>query len=203
MYKQFSIAFILSGFLSLNGLGQSLDTNRIRIELPSRLPAIVVNGDTLPYVDLGEVMVVGTRVFKSYDEAIRYYTLVRDVKLVYPYAIMAEATFEQCEETIKTMPDEGDKKHYVKTTEKQIMKQYSEEMKNLTFTQGRLLIKLIDRQTGKTSYEMVKELRGSFSAFMWQTVASLFGNSLKATYDVDGEDKNIESIIHLIEVGAI
>jgi hypothetical protein len=82
------------------------------------------------------------------------------------------------------------------------MAQYKEEIKGLTITQGRLLIKLLDRQTGKTSYEMIKELRGSFSAFMWQTVACLFGNDLKDKYDPE-ENQNIESIIHLIEVGAI
>jgi hypothetical protein len=202
MCKRFSILFILVGFLCFSAIGQAPDTNRIRIELPSRLPAIIVNGDTLPYVDLGEVMVVGTRVFKSYDEAVRYYTLVRDMKIVYPYAVTAEATFAQCEETIKTMGDDADKKKYLKTTEKQMMAQYKEEIKGLTITQGRLLIKLLDRQTGKTSYEMIKELRGSFSAFMWQTVACLFGNDLKDKYDPE-ENQNIESIIHLIEVGAI
>jgi len=203
MYKRLPLIFLLSCLTWLNASCQQADTGHHFINLPERLPAIIVDGDTLPYVNLNEVMVVGNRVFKNYDEAIRYYTLERNIKIVYPYAIMAEATFAQCEEAIKTMTDEDDKKRYVKTVEKQLMKQYSDEMKNLTAKQGRLLIKLIDRQTGKTSYEMVKELRGSFSAFMWQTVACLFGNSLKSTYDADGEDQDIEHIIALIEVGAI
>lgn len=203
MYKRLLILFVFIGLIGFKAECQKADTGRIVINLPERLPAIIVNGDTLPYVDLGEVMVIGNRVFKSYDEAIKYYTLQRDLKIVYPYAIMAEVTFAQCEEAVKNMTDEGEKKHYVKTVEKQLMKQYSDELKSLTVKQGRLLIKLIDRQTGKTSYDMVKELRGSFSAFLWQTVACLFGNNLKSTYDIDGEDKEIEHLITLIEVGAI
>jgi len=202
MYKRVFI-LLLSSLSYLTAICQKADTGRIVINLPERLPAIIVNGDTLPYVDLGEVLVLSNRVFKSYDEAIKYYTLQRDIKIVYPYAIMAEVTFAQCEEAVKNMPDNADRKHYLKTTEKQLMKQYSDELKNLTVKQGRLLIKLIDRQTGETSYDMVKELRGSFSAFLWQTVACLFGNNLKSTYDIDGEDKEIEHLITLIEVGAI
>jgi hypothetical protein len=83
------------------------------------------------------------------------------------------------------------------------MKQYSDELKGLTVNQGKILIKLIDRETGNSSYEMVKELKGSFSAFMWQTVARLFGDNLKSTYDPDEEDRDIENIIGLIETGAI
>jgi hypothetical protein len=187
----------------VGGKCQKADSSVSLANLPTSLPAIIVNGDTTPVVNLGELMVIGERVFKNFDDAMKYYMLKRDVKIVYPYAIMAEATFSQCEETLKTMTSESDKKHYVKTVEKQLMKQYSDELKGLTVHQGKLLIKLIDRQTGNTSYDMVKELKGSFTAFMWQTVACLFGNSLKSTYDADGEDKDIESIIKLIEVGAI
>lgn len=185
------------------GFCQKADLGAIGITIDTKLPAIVVNGDTTALVELGQVMVIGNREFKNYTEAMQYYMLERNIKIVYPYAIMAEATFQQCEETIKNMTSESDRKHYVKQVEKQLMKQYSDELKGLTVDQGRLLIKLIDRQTGQTSYALVKQLRGSFSAFMWQTVASIFGNNLKKTYDPQGEDKEIESIINLIEVGAI
>jgi hypothetical protein len=198
-----SVILLFSCFTYCAGLCQKADSGKMTVSLPTTLPTIIVNGDTTPMVTLDQVMIISNRVFKTYEDAMKYYMLQRNIKIVYPYAIMAEATFEQCEEAIKNMPDESDKKHYVKTVEKQMMKQYSDELKSLTVTQGRLLIKLLDRQTGKTSYEIVKELRGSFSAFMWQTIACLFGNNLKSTYDADGEDKQIESIISLIEVGAI
>jgi len=193
---------LLFSLFSISGICQKTDSSLLA-DLPARLPAIIVNGDTMAMVNLNEVMVVGDRVFKNFDDAMRYYMLKRDIKIVYPYAIMAQATFQQCQETLKTMASESDKKHYVKTVEKQLMKQYSDELKGLTMRQGKLLIKLIDRETGNTSYDMVKELKGSFTAFLWQTVACIFGNNLKSTYDASGEDKDIESIIGLIEVGAI
>ena len=119
------------------------------------------------------------------------------------YAVMAQATFQQCEQTLTTMTNEREKRKYLKQMEGQLMDQYKQELKSLTVEQGRLLIKLIDRETGTTSYEMVKEMKGSLSAFMWQTVASLFGNNMKDTYDPIGEDKDIENIVHLIEQGVI
>ena len=81
--------------------------------------------------------------------------------------------------------------------------QFEEELKNLTVTQGQILIKLIDRQTDYTTYDVVKEMRGTFSAFMWQTMARLFGSTLKSEYDKAGEDKLIEDIIAQIESGEI
>jgi hypothetical protein len=203
MGKKVQLLAIASLFFSAYGICQKADSSLIKINLPLQLPAVVINGDTTAIIYMDEITVIGNRIFRNYNEAVRYYTLEQNVKTVYPFAVLAEATFEQCEATIKNMSSEADKKEYIKTTEKQLMKQYSDEMKNLTVTQGKILIKLIDRQTGKTSYEMVKELRGSFSAFMWQTVACLFGNNLKSTYDEAGEDKDIENIIHLIEIGAI
>lgn len=173
------------------------------IDLPVELPAIIVNGDTIPVVDLAGVVIVADRQFKSYHAALNYYMLKRDVQVAYPYALMAGATFRQCEEALKTMGDESDKKHYVKTVEKQLMKQYTAELKSLTVTQGKILIKLIDRETGNTSYEMVKELKGSFCAFMWQAVARIFGNNLKSEYDGLNEDREIENIIGLIDTGVI
>lgn len=167
------------------------------------LPATIINGDTVSIRNLYPVYVVANRVFANTDEAFKYYLLKRDVKIAYPYAIMAEATFKQCEETMQTMTSESEKRHYLKEMQKQMMAQYKEELKKMTVNQGKILIKLIYRQTGTTSYEMVKELRGSLTAFMWQEVAGLFGNNMKATYDPDNEDKDIENIVQLIETGAI
>ena len=168
-----------------------------------RLPATVINGDTIGIVDMSEVLVCGHRFFANCTEAANYYILEQNIKTVYPYAVMAQATFQQCEQTLTTMTNEREKRKYLKQMEGQLMDQYKQELKSLTVEQGRLLIKLIDRETGTTSYEMVKEMKGSLSAFMWQTVASLFGNNMKDTYDPTGEDKDIENIVNLIEQGVI
>jgi hypothetical protein len=91
----------------------------------------------------------------------------------------------------------------MKLTEKQLKNQFGDEMKNLSVTQGRILIKLIDRETGKTTYDVVKKMRGSFSAFMWQGVALMFNSSLKADFDPDGDEKGIEIAIKMIEDGQL
>lgn len=174
-----------------------------RYQTYTRLPARVVNGDTMGIVTMGPAMVYGCKVFANCAQAADYYYLVQNIKTVYPYAVMAGITFQQCEETISTMSGRHEQKKYIKQVEKQLKAQYEDELKSLTIDQGRLLIKLIDRQTGNSSYELVRQLRGSFSAFMWQTFASLFGNDMKDTYDPQGKDKNIEDIIQLIQEGAI
>ena len=91
------------------------------------------------------------------------------------------------------------KKKYMKLAEKKLKDEFGNELKNLTMTQGRILIKLIDRETGKTAFKIVKEMRGTFSAFMWQSLAVLFSSNLKDQYDPNSEDKAIEQAIKLIE----
>jgi len=192
--------------LLINSFGlmaQSALTVNPAVPLYEKIPAAIIDGDTVAQFNLDPVVVIADRIFLTTDDAMKYYKLRRDVKVAYPYAIMAEATFRQCEETMQTMTSESDKRSYLKTMEKQMMDQYKEDLKNMTINQGRILIKLINRETGTTSYEMVKELRGTFSAFMWQTVARLFGNNLKDTYDPETEDRDIEGIIQLIEMGQI
>lgn len=194
------ILFIIKPF----GLwAQSAVPSLASIPLYEKIPAALIDGDTVAQLDLNPVVVIADRVFTNTGDAMKYYILRRDVKVAYPYAIMAEATFRQCQETLQTMTSESDKRRYLKQMESLMMGQYKEDLKNMTINQGRILIKLINRETGTTSYEMVKELRGTLTAFMWQTVARLFGNNLKDTYDPETEDKEIESIIQLIETGQI
>jgi hypothetical protein len=173
------------------------------IPLYEKIPATLMDGDTVALFNLNPVVVIADRVFLNTEDAMKYYLLRRDVKVAYPYAIMAEATFKQCQETMQTMTSAADKRRYLKQMEKLMMDQYKEDLKNMTINQGRILIKLINRETGTTSYEMVKELRGTLTAFMWQTVARIFGNNLKDTYDPETEDRDIEGIIQLIEMGQI
>jgi hypothetical protein len=181
----------------------AIKPSQASIPLYEKTPATIINGDTVAIFYLDPVIVASNRAFINIQEAMKYYTLKRDVKVAYPYAIMAEATFRQCQATLETMTSESDKKRYLKQMETIMTDQYKEDLKNMTVNQGRILIKLINRETGTTSYEMVKELKGTLTAFMWQTVARLFGNNLKDTYDPETEDKEIENIIQQIEVGAI
>ena len=98
---------------------------------------------------------------------------------------------------------EGDQKLYIKLAEIELRAEFEEELKDLTMSQGRVLLKLIDRETGETSYDLVKELRGDFHAFIWQGLAKLFGQDLKSTYDMEGEDRFVEHIVQRIERGEL
>lgn len=166
----------------------------------------IINGDTIPIVDL-PACVVGKYSkppkFKNRRKRRQYLRLERKVKKVYPYAQLAASKLKEYESELATLQTAKERRKVMKKVEKALKDEYGEEMKNLTVSQGKILLKLIDRQTGKTSYELVKEMRGSFSVAMWQGLALLFGQNLKSTYDASGNDKWIEFIVKRIELGAI
>lgn len=196
MKKIVYIAFLTGISLSLNAQSDKpLVGNIVKCE--------IVNSDTIPVVSLGTVYINADRVFKNPKKAAEWNKLKRDVKKVYPYAILAEARLKEYNNVLETMHNEIERKIYMKKAEGQLKSEFSDELKKLTINQGRILIRLIDRQTGHTSYELVKELRGGFSAFMWQSLALLFGSNLKAEYDPNGRDKIIEDAIAEIESGRI
>ncbi|MES2593362.1 MAG: DUF4294 domain-containing protein [Bacteroidota bacterium] len=163
--------------------------------------ATLHNGDTIPYATLPSVVCFVPRVFKNKKDAAKWDRMKYNVKKVYPYAILAAARLKEYDKLLAQIPNENDRKRYMKLAEKQLKDEFGKELKNLTVTQGRLLIKLVDRETGKTTYDIVKDMRGSFSAFMWQGVAVMFNSSLKEDYNGAGEDKAIEDAIRLIEAG--
>lgn len=165
--------------------------------------AAIYEGDTIPWLGIQQVNIYGERSFKNKKQEQKWNKMKRDVKRVYPYALLASAKLKEYNRILEQMPTEAHRKVYMKKAEEELKSQFEGELKKLTVTQGKILIKLIDRETGNTSYEVVKELRGSFQAFMWQSVARIFGSSLKSEYDADGDDKMIEDIIHLIEAGEI
>lgn len=134
---------------------------------------VIDNGDTIPNVVLGEVIIFPEKKFKNRYQAWRYRKLVRDLKKVYPYAKLAKKKLSQMEKEFLELETEKERKRYVKTIEKQLMDEFGDDLKKLTITQGRLLLKLIDRETGSTSYVLLQELRGNFSAFFWQSIARL------------------------------
>ena len=163
----------------------------------------IYEGDTIPWVGVREILIVGERKFTSKKQQHKWNKMKRDVKRVYPYAILASARLKEYNRILEQMPSEAHRKVYMKKAEEQLKAEFENELKKLTITQGRILIKLIDRETGNTSYELVKDLRGNFQAFMWQSVARIFGSNLKSEYDGQGDDKMIEDIIALIEAGEI
>ncbi len=166
------------------------------------VPAIIENGDTIPYVVMPWVIIAEKMSFANRRRYAEWTRLKQNVKRVYPYAILAAAKLKEFDLILATIPKENDRKAYLKKSEKELQKQFGDELKGLSINQGRILMKLIDRETGKTTYSIVKEMRGNFQAFMWQSLASLFGSSMKQEYDPnDPNDKLIELAIKQIEAG--
>lgn len=176
---------------------------RALIEMGTVVPGLVVDGDTLPHVRMREIIVFPPRVFENRRQQRRYTRLVRYVKKVYPYAVTANQTLRDIDEHLATLDSERERKAYVDQAEEELRAEFEQDLRELTITQGMILIKLIDRETGETSYELVKELRGSLSAFFWQGIARLFGSNLKAEYDKEGDDAMIEEIVVKIENGQL
>lgn len=164
----------------------------------------VIDGDTVPIVDMPVCYIGDTKPnvhYISQSQLKKYNRLNRYVRKVYPYASLAAKKLNECEKELIGVEDEKERKRIMKKVEKALKDKYGDELKRLTVTQGKILLKLIDRETGQTSFELVKELRGGFSASMWQGLALIFGHTLKANYDPAGEDWMIEEIVQKIESG--
>lgn len=166
-----------------------------------RCRAEIVNGDTIPVIDLYPIEVQTNFIFKTAKQYVLWTRIKRDVKVTYPYAILAAAKLKEYDKVLQKMPDEKMKKAFLKACEKDLRKEFEATLKDLTIEQGRVLMKLIDRESGKTAYDIVKEMRGTFQAVMWQTLACLFGNTMKHEYDPQVNDILIERAVKLVESG--
>ncbi len=162
--------------------------------------ATIINGDTVPMVYLKPISVVGKRTWKSRRDMMRYTRLQRDVRKVYPYAKRAGVILQELDYELALMEKGKDRRKHAEALEEKLKAQFEGDIRDMTVRQGKILIKLIDRETERTCYNVVKELRGDFSAFFWQGIARLFGSSLKYEYDVQ-EERDIENIIRNIESG--
>jgi hypothetical protein len=159
-----------------------------------------VSGDTLPIIiHLREVLVYPPLKFKNKKEEIAYNKLVRDVKKTLPYAKMVYATLIETYEYIQTLPDEKARDKHLKRMEKELFQEYKPELKKFTLSQGKLLIKLIDRECNQTSYALVGAFLGKFRAGFWNLFAGMFGASLKSEYEPQGQDAMTERIVRLVE----
>jgi len=162
-----------------------------------------INGDTIPHRTIEEVIVYPRPKFSNRRQMRRYSRLIVNIKKVYPYAKLAKEKLLAMDRHIATLSTEREKKEYINTVEDELFSEFEGDLRKLTFSQGRLLIKLIDRETGDTTYDWLKELKGSFSAFFWQAVARIFGSNLKSEFDAPGEDRLIDEIIRMIDAGMI
>ena len=198
MRKTIRIALFL--FFVVGGLRGQDTLNTIGEHV---LYGLVVDGDTILVSTLEEVYILPMHKFDSPREMRKYRRLVRNVKKVYPYAKLAKEKYDEVSENLEDLESEKDKKKYMNQVEKEVKEEFEGKLKKLTISQGRILIKLIDREIGETSYDLLKELKGSFSAFFWQTFARIFGHNLKSNFEAEGEDRLLNEIVLLIENGQL
>jgi len=164
------------------------------------IPGItMLNGEPLPNWVIPEIVVFPKRKFKSRRDFRQYQKMIRNLKIVYPYANIAKTKLNEMNQELSLIKTKREREKYVDQAEKEIREEFEKQLMKLTVSQGKMLIKLIDRETGKTSYELVKELKGSFSAGFWQAVARVFGSNLKTEFDADGEDKILDELVTLYE----
>jgi hypothetical protein len=159
-----------------------------------RVYATNVDGQMIPWIVTREIEIVATRIFKSKEDKDAYNRLRYNVYKVIPYAHFAGSRYRQLQRDLALTADKKKQKELVAACETQIKDVFKKEIENLTVSQGEVLIKLIDRETNNTSYDVVKELKGGFSAFLLQSAARIFGHNLKETYDRD-EQRDIEQIL--------
>lgn len=154
----------------------------------------MVDGERMPWVLIPEVRISRKQVFSSPEAKARHLRLRHNVIKVLPYANYAKERYEQLHRDLAMTSNKREQRRLVRTCEQEIKDMFNREVKNLTVSQGHILIKLIDRQTGNSSYEVVRELRGGVTAFFYQSVAKVFGHNLKNNYDLQ-EDYEIEYIL--------
>jgi hypothetical protein len=161
------------------------------------------DGVSLPEVEIKEVTVAAHPRRESRNEYRKYERLVYNIKKVYPYALAVRKRLYQVNEEMKKLTSEKERKEYIKNVEKDVFAEYEGDIRQMTITQGKLLIKLIDRETRNTSYELIREYRGKFTAAFWQGIARIFGTNLKEEYDPYGDDALIELIINEVDAGRL
>lgn len=195
--------FLLLLSIGLFTKGKAQDPLRTNIVPKGYQRAQINNGDTIAVVNLREVYIFPQRKFKNKREQAKYNKLVRDVKRTLPYAKMVYETLIETYEYIETLPTEKAKQEHLKRMEKELFAEYKPVLKKLSLSQGKLLIKLIDRECNQSSYNLVKAFLGSFRAGFWNLFAGLFGASLKTEYGPYGKDALTEQVVILVENGLI
>ncbi|MCJ7448441.1 MAG: DUF4294 domain-containing protein [Bacteroidales bacterium] len=207
---RFGLSILLSLILISVASGQTDTTKQKNDTLPGRfylLQKVKRDGETLPEIEIKEVRVLGRqkgvegrRTLSHYR---KYERLVYNLKRAYPYAMIVRIRLDQVNQDLSEITDEKERRKYIRDFEKDVFGEYEDDMRDMTITQGRLLIKLIDRETQNTSYELIKQYRGGLTAAFWQGIARIFGSNLKDEYDPYGEDLLIELIVQEIETGRL
>ena len=177
--------------LQVSAADAYLDSCMIRIQ----------DGDTLYMAYLHEVWIYPPLKFKNKKQEKFYWRTVRDVKKCLPYAKSITKDMAYADEQLAQLPDQKARKKWWRAYEKQLFKKYEKDFRGMYASQGKMLMKLLDRETNKTSYDLIKQYKSKSTADFWQFIAKLFKNDLKDEYDATDKDRIIERVINLVEAG--
>lgn len=184
------------------------DDNEVGSDSPAFVPMVkvgkaLVDNDSIQYVELNTLYVYPKLTFKNERQRQAYNRLVANIKKVLPIAKEVNSIIVETYEYLQTLPDKKSKDEHMKRVEKGIRKEYTPRMKKLTYSQGKLLIKLVYRECNSSSYQLIQAFLGPIRAGFYQAFASLFGASLTKKYDPEGVDRYTERIVRQVEAGQI
>ena len=160
-------------------------------------------GQTITHIIFPTLPKYAPMEFKNEKEREKYNRLVYNIKKVLPWAKLAKLTIIETYDFLETLPDKKARDEHMKRVEAGLKRQYGPALKKLSRSQGRLLLKLIDRECNQTGYAIAKAFMGSFKANLYQGVAVLFGNSLSKKYDPEGDDRYTERVVRMVEAGLL
>lgn len=165
------------------------------------MPYVVENGDTIFVSRINELTIIGHPSVRSKRDWRQYRRMVYNLKKVYPYTQIAKQKLKEMEAHYTQLKTKKQRKEYIDKVEKEMMAEFEGPLRKLTRSQGKMLIKLIDRETGRSSFSVIKEFKGGFNTFFWQNIGRLFGYNLKDKYDPTGEDAVLEELVQMYENG--
>ena len=163
----------------------------------------ITENDTFYLARMQDIWVYPTMVFKSKSQERFYWKTVRDVKKTLPFAKELTKEMQAADYQLARLPDDKARRKWWKQHEKYLFKKYEHHFRRMTASQGQMLMKLMDRESDRTSYEIIRHYRGKASANFWQFIAKLFKNDLKEEYDANDKDRIVERVINLVEAGQL
>ena len=202
------VLIIIAAVMALQSWAQDRKSVEADINSPTFVPTVKVGkvlegGDSLLYMEMNNVYVFPPVTFSSKKQEGAYMRLVKNVKTVLPIAKEANMIMMETAEYLETLPTKKAKEEHMKRVEKSIMQEYKPRMKKLTYSQGKLLIKLIYRESHSSGYELLQAFLGPVRAGFYQAFAWAFGASLKKEYDPEGIDRLTERVVLMVEAGQL
>ena len=202
------ILTIVCGLLAVGCMAQDKKRQEVDMDSPTFVPTVKVgkvleNGDSIQYMEMNNVYVFPPVSFSSKKQQNAYMRLVKNVKTVLPIAKEANMIMMETAEYLETLPNKQAREEHMKRVEKSVMQEYKPRMKKLTYSQGKLLIKLVYRECNSSSYNLIQAYFGSIKAGFYQAFAWTFGASLRKKYDAEGVDRLTERVVLLVESGQL